>query len=30
MKKKKRKNKITKTDTSDYYTEVFGKGEKLE
>jgi len=30
MKKKKRKNKITKEDTSDYYTEVFGKGEKLE
>ena len=29
MKKKKRKNKITKTDTSDYYTEVFSKGKKL-
>ena len=29
MKKKKRKNKITKADTSDYYTEVFSKGKKL-
>jgi len=30
MKKKKRKNKKTKVDTSDYYTEVFSKGKKLE
>ena len=30
MKKKKRKNKKTKIDTSDYYTEVFSKGKKLE
>ena len=29
MKKRKRKNKITKADTSDYYTEVFSKGKKL-
>ena len=29
MKKKKRKNKKTKVDTSDYYTEVFSKGKKL-
>ena len=29
MKKKKRKNKKTKIDTSDYYTEVFSKGKKL-
>ena len=29
MKRKKRKNKITKADTSDYYTEVFSKGKKL-
>ena len=30
MKKKKRKNKRTKDDTSDYYTEVFSKGKKVE
>ena len=30
MKKKKRKNKISKADTSDYYTDVFSKGKKLE
>ena len=29
MKKKKRKNKKTKVDTSDYYTEVFSKEKKL-
>ena len=29
MKKKKRKNKKTKVDTSDYYTEVFSKGKKI-
>ena len=29
MKKKKRKNKKPKVDTSDYYTEVFSKGKKL-
>ena len=29
MKKKKRKNKITKADTSDYYTAVFSKVKKL-
>ena len=29
MKKKKIKNKKTKVDTSDYYTEVFSKGKKL-
>ena len=30
MKKKKRKNKITKGDTSDYYTEIFSKGKRLD
>ena len=29
MKKKKRKNKKPKVDTSDYYTEIFSKGKKL-